>query len=115
MRQVTDWTDPDLDQFLPSAGSKQNLAHLLNAKFQLAPRESTTPYWRATHSEGSGRRHHGHYSTRGHFNKDSYLQAKYVVGSSRVYRTEVLDGLSFLQLSVCGEGRRRLQRLLGRS
>lgn len=32
---MTDSCDPDLDSIIPETGKKQNLAHLLNMKFQV--------------------------------------------------------------------------------
>jgi len=81
---VTDCADLDLDYWITEGGKKQNLAHMLNMKFQLAPRDTLgSPYWRANHSSGvgdKGRRLYNH-SYRGHtnLNKDHYLQAKYIV------------------------------------
>ena len=74
--KVTDSNDPDLDDVLSETGKKQNLAHLLNMKFQFAPRETNvSPYWRATHPGDKGRKYN-YYSGRAHLNKDHYLQAK---------------------------------------
>lgn len=74
----------DLDPMISEGRKKQNLAHMLNMKFQLAPRDTmVSPYWRATHSGGvgdKGRRFYGSsFHGRGHLSKDHYLQAKWVV------------------------------------
>lgn len=74
--QVNDSNDPDLEYVLPEKWKKENLAHLLNSKFQLAPRDSvTSPYWRATHS-AKDKYYHNSYTSCHSYSKDHYLQAK---------------------------------------
>jgi len=73
--QVNDSNDPDLEYVLPEKWKKENLAHLLNSKFQLAPRDSvTSPYWRATHS-AKDKYYHNSYTSCHSYSKDHYLQA----------------------------------------
>ncbi|KAI9550684.1 hypothetical protein GHT06_006508 [Daphnia sinensis] len=95
--QVTDGSnDPDLDLVLSETGRKQNLTHLLNMKFQFAPREtSVSNYWRSTHSGQVGGRNKrfNQYSARSHLNKDHYLQAncQFVVKADEDYTVYLAD------------------------
>ncbi|XP_046463369.1 RING finger protein 10-like [Daphnia pulex] len=94
--QVTDDpNDPDFDLMLSETGKKQNLAHLLNMKFQFAPRDtSVSNYWRATHSGNGGKgKRFSSYSGRAHLNKDHYLQAncQFVVKADGDYTVYLAD------------------------
>lgn len=90
-----DPNDPDFDLMLSETGKKQNLAHLLNMKFQFAPRDtSVSNYWRATHSGSGGKgKRLSHYSGRSHLNKDHYLQAncQFVVKADGDYTVYLAD------------------------
>ncbi|XP_045023573.1 RING finger protein 10-like [Daphnia magna] len=95
--QVTDGSnDPDLDLVLSETGRKQDLTHLLNMKFQFAPREtSVSNYWRSTHSGQVGGRNKrfNQYSARSYLNKDHYLQAncQFVVKADEDYTVYLAD------------------------
>lgn len=75
-------TDPDVELLVNQNAKKQDLAHLLNMKFQFAPRPANASlYSGANRSVGvqGGKRRPNYTHARGHMNKDHYLQAKYIV------------------------------------
>jgi len=90
--QVNNFDDPDLEDILPEKWKKENLAHLLNMKFQLAPRDSiASPHWRNTHSARD--KYHNSYASCHTYSKDHYLQAncQFVVKADRDYTAYLTD------------------------
>jgi len=85
--QVTDCNDSDIESILPEKRKKENLAHMLNMKFQLAPRESITSAYR--HSGHSNSSHFSRHS----YTKDHYLQAncQFVVKADGDYTAYLSD------------------------
>lgn len=70
--------DPDVELLVNQNAKKQDLAHLLNMKFQFAPRPTrASQYTGANCSEAmhGNKRRSNHTHTRGYLNKDHYLQA----------------------------------------